>query len=202
MVKEWAGKIRVYLQLKGKYYAFFWISMWKDDSLLCGFMPRMHWTEYGTAITRSDNFIDHTQTIVSGNIDIKKTGFLHISFHPPRLYQRSGVAHVKDKLGFVDKWALDWFPVRKPSHLLSADTGDITNLERAVEWKKPYEIVNVPSNIQYLRMNLVLYPKSPNLLHDPNSITKLIGICPNYIVCCYFYSSAPSVPAFYAAAEI
>jgi len=204
MAKEWVGKIRVYLHLKGEYRSFLWISMWKDGSLICGFMPRMNWTEYGTAMTKLGNFVDHKQTIASGNVTIKNAEDLHISFHPhpPRLNRKSAVVNIKDKSGFIDKWDLNWFPVNKPSHLFSADTGDIANLEKVGELKKPYEIVDVPSSVQYLRMNLVLYPRSPTTLHDPNSITKLIGICPNYIVCCYFYNTTPGVPAFYAAASI
>ena len=202
MGKDWAGKIRVYLHLNGEYYAFFWISMWKDGSLLCGFMHRMNWTDYGTAITQSGNFVNHAETIARGNVKIRNTKDLHISFHPPRIYQKIGVAHIKDTSGFVDRWELDWFPVNKSSHLFSADTGEIAALERVQELKKPYEIVDLLANTQCLRMNLVLYPKSPRIIHDPNSITKLIGICPNYIVCCYFYNTTPGVPAFYVAYSI
>lgn len=202
MAKEWIGKIRVYLKLNQNYYAFFWLSMWQDGSLSCGFMPKMQRTEYGTTITHDGNFTNHQKAITKGNVDIKKASFLHVSFHPPRLSQKTGVAHIKDRAGYVDKWDVDWFPVKRPTHLFTVDTGNITILEKAVIFKKPYEVVVVPSNIKYLRMNLFIYPRTAVRFHDPNSITKLIGICPNFIVCCYFYQRELCIPAFYVAGEV
>jgi len=102
---------------------------------------------------------------------------------------------------YVDRWQLDWFPVKSAMHLLSTKTGYIASLQKVPQLKQPYEIVNVPANVQYLEMKLLVYPGKPIMLHDPRSLTKLIGGCPHYIVCCYFYQCEPCVPEIYVAAE-
>jgi len=199
---EWIGKVRVYLYLRGNYYEFCWINLWKDGSLFFGFMSKIPFIEYGTAKTKSGDFVEHVQTLARGNINIKEANFPHLSFHPPRVSQKTGIVHIRDGKNFVDKWDLDWFPVNKPMHLMTIYSGDITRLKKVIKLKKPNEVVNLSSNIKYLRMDLILYPRVPNIFHDPKSFTKLIGVCPNYLVCCYFYSCNPSDAAFYAATEL
>ena len=159
---EWVGKIRVYLYLSGNYYEFCWINLWKDGSLFFGFMSRIPFTEYGTAKIQSGDFIEHIQTLARGNLNIKEANFPKLSFHPPRVSQKTGIVHIRDGRNFVDKWDLDWFPVKKPTHLLTIDSGRITTFEKTVKLKRPNEVVSLPVNIEYLRMDLILYPRKPN----------------------------------------
>jgi hypothetical protein len=202
LAKDWIGKLRVYLSSGNSYYAFCWISLWKDGSLLFGLFPKVSFTEYGSAVERSGRFTGHTKTLRAGNINIQDAKSPHVSFHPPtRIQHKSGIAQMRSGASYVDRWQLDWFPVKSAMHLLSAKTGCIASLERVLQLKQPYEIVNVPENVQYLEMKLLVYPREPVILHDPTSLTKLIGGCPHYIVCCYFYQCDPCVPELYMAAE-
>ena len=202
MAKDWVGKLRVYLSSGTSYHAFCWISLWKDGSLLFGFLPNISLTEYGSVVQRSGRFTGHTKTLRAGNIDIQDAKSPHISFHPPtRIKHRGGVPQMRSGASYVDRWQLDWFPVKSAMHLLSAKTGYIASLQKVPQLKQPYEIVNVPANVQYLEMKLLVYPRKPIMLHDPRSLTKLIGGCPHYIVCCYFYQCEPCVPEIYVAAE-
>ena len=190
MSKEWIGKIRVYLYLRRIHREFCWISLWKDGSLLFGFSPEMHFTKYGSAIGRSGYFTEHIKTLTRGDISINDAKYPHVSLHPPiGVKHMSGIAQMRDGTHYIDRWELDWFPVTRPIHLLSVKTGDMASLQAVSEFKRPYEIVSVPLNVQHMQMNLWAYPKSPILLHDPKSITKLIGGCPHYFVCCYFYTT-------------
>ena len=202
MAKDWIGKLRVYLSSGNSYHAFCWISLWKDGSLLFGLSPKVSFTEYGSAVERSGRFTGHTKTLRAGDINIQDAKSPHVSFHPPtRIQHKGGIAQMRSGASYVDRWQLDWFPVKSAMHLLSAKTGYITSLEEVLQLKQPYEIVNVPANVQYLEMKLLVYPRKPIILHDPTSLTKLIGGCPHYIVCCYFYQCDPCVPELYMSAE-
>lgn len=171
--KEWKGKIRIYLYLRESCYPFCWISMLKDGSLSFGFMSKtLRFIEYGSAVVRSGAFTEHAQILTRGNMDIKDADTPHVTFHSPRIGQKSGIAHMVDDKGKVDEWELDWFPVKTPQPLLYAYTGDITMLEKTVEPKERRQIVMVPANLQCLRMELILYPSSPKLVHYPECNSK------------------------------
>ena len=107
--------------------------------------------------------------------------------------------------GKVDEWELDWFPVKTPRSLLYTYTGDITMLEKTAQPKGRCQIVMVPSNLQCLRMELILYPnldpQSPKVVHYPNAVANIHGICPNYIVSCYFDKHSLVEPALYIATD-
>lgn len=187
--KNWIGELRIYLLHRNTYRSFCWISMWKDASLFFALTSKtMRFTEYGSSIVRSGYFVDHLQTLTRGNLDIKETHKPHISFHPPSIGQKSGIAHMVDVKGKVDEWELDWFPVRRPQSLLFAYTGDIAKLDKVTTLKGRSEVVNVPDKIHCLRMELILrpIPKSPKRIDQPNALTNIIGFAPHYIVCCHF----------------
>ncbi len=176
--------------------------MEKDGSLLFGFMSKtLRFIEYGSAIARSGAFIEHTQILTRGNMDIKDTNTPHVTFHPPRIEQKSGIAHMVDGKGRVDEWELDWFPVKTPQPLLYAYTGDITILDKTAQPKGRYQIITVPSNLRCLRMELILYPKSSRLIHYPSAVANIHGICPDYIISCYFVSHSLIEPALYIATD-
>lgn len=188
--KEWIGKLRISLLLRNAYYSFCWISMERDGSLLFGFSSKsVKLTEYGRSVVRSGYFTNHSQTLTRGNLDIKNTNKPHITFHPPKIVQKAGIAHMVDDKGKVDEWDLDWFPVRKPQALLFAYSGDIGRLDKVTQPKGNSQVVRVPNDVHCLRMELVLHPipKSPQLIGQTDTITNILGFCPNYIVCCGFY---------------
>ena len=197
--REWIGKRRigVYLLWENCYYSFCWMEFLKDGSLSFGFQSRtLRFTEWGTVVVRSGFFVEHTQTLTSGNVDIKEVASPHVTFHPPRVQQKSGVAHYVGSNGKVDEWELDWFPVRKPQALLYAYTGDIAMLERILRPTKRHEIVKVPPNVRCVRMELVIHPLASNArqIEDTNAITNILGFCPNYIVSCWFYENPLAEP--------
>ena len=204
--KEWIGKVRIYLRLRNTYYSFCWISMEKDASLLFGFTSKtLRCIEYGSCVVRSGAFTDHTQTLTRGNIDIKKANTPHVTFHPPKIDQKSGIAHMVDAKGKVDEWELDWFPVKKSQPLLFAYTGNVTTLDKTFQPKGRHLIACLPPNLQCLRMELILYPnldpQLPKVVHYPNALANIHGVCPNYIVSCYFYQNNLVDPALYIATD-
>jgi len=203
--KEWIGKVRMYLHFRATYYSFCWISMEKDGSLLFGFSSKtLRFIEYGSSVVRSDIFTEHTQTLTRGNMDIKDAKTPHVTFHPPRIEQKSGIAHMVSDKGKVDEWELDWFPVKKAQLLLCAYTGDIAMLPKEIEPKGRHEVARLPSNVQCLRMELVLHPKSEKslkVLHSLGAVANIHGVCPKYVVSCHFYNNNLVEPALYMASD-
>ena len=202
--KEWIGKVRIYLGYRNSLYKFCWISMEKDNSLFFGFSSRVFkLIEYGSSVVRSGYFTDESPILTRGNIQIKDTNTPHISFHPPRLYQKSGIVHLVDENGQVDEWELDWFPVHKPKSLLFAYTGSLIALDRETKLKGHYQIVDIQPKLQCLRMELMLFPnlspQAPKVLHRPAAIGNVHGLCVNYIVSCYFYPNPLGRPALFIA---
>ena len=176
--------------------------MLRDGSLSFGFMVKtLRFVEYGSAVVRSGAFVEHAQTLTRGNMDIKDTDKPHVTFHPPKISQKSGIVHMVDDKGKVDEWELDWFPVKTPQPLLYVYTGNITMLEKTAEPKGRRQIVMVPSNLQCLRMELILYPRSPQLVHYPKAVANIRGVCPNYIISCYFDKHSLVKPALYVASD-
>ena len=204
--KEWVGKrkIRIYLSWRGSYYSFCWAQFLKDGSFSFGFQSKtLRFTEWGTAVVHSGFFTEHTQTLTSGNVDIKEVTAPHVTFHPPTVQQKSGIVHYVGTNGKVDEWELDWFPLRKAQALLYAYTGSIAMLERIVKLTERHEIVEVPSNVRCVRMELVIHPLSSNArqIEDTSAITNILGFCPNYIVSCWFYENPLAEPCLYVATD-
>ena len=204
--KEWIGKVRIYLRYRNVYYQFCWISMERDASLLFGFTSKtIKFIEYGSSTVRSGYFTDHTQVITRGKMRIREANTPHITFHPPKIYQKSGIAHMVDEGGKVDEWELDWFPVKKAQSLLFAYTGGIDALDTVLKPKGRHQVVDVPHNSQYLRMEMTLYPnlnpQAPKIVHRSNAVANIHGLCVNYIVGCHFYPNAPTDPAVYVATD-
>jgi hypothetical protein len=203
--KEWIGKVRIYLGYRKSLYKFCWISMEKDNSLLFGFSSKtFRFIEYGSSVVRAGYFTDESPILTRGNINVKDAKTPHITFHPPRLYQKSGLVHMIDENGRVDEWELDWFPVKKPNSLLFAYTGSLLALDRETKPKGKYQVVVIPPNLQCLRMELILFPnlspQTPKVLHRPDAVGNVHGLCVNYIVSCYFYPNPLGKPAVFIAA--
>jgi len=202
---EKTRKINIYLKLGSNLYSFCWMTLLTNGSLSFGFTsktPKM--IEYGISVVRSGVFSEHAKILTRGTVDIKDAETLHVTFHPPRIEQKSGVAHVIASNGKVDEWELDWFPVKKPQILLVVYTGDITMLDIVIKPKEQYEIVNVPINLRCLRMVLVLYLRQPTSkirLDDPNAKAHIMAICPNYFVSCNFYENPVVELGFYVATD-
>jgi hypothetical protein len=200
--------MRIYFAWRGSHYSFCWIEFLQDRSFSLGFLSRVFkFTEYGSAIARSGYFTEHVQILTSGNIDIKNAESPHVTFHPPRIGQNSGIVHMKAKNGIVDEFKLNWFPVKQTQVLLYAFTGDIATLDKTSKKIPRYQTILVPSNIQCLRMELIAYPRLPaypkpaQIIHIPRAIGCIHGGCPDYIVSCYFYGNNPVQPALYLASD-
>jgi len=163
----------------------------------------LRFTEYGSAVVRSGSFTEHVQTLPKGNVHIQNIIAPHVTFHPPRIQQKSGIVHYVGSNGIVDEWELDWFPVNQPQLLLCAYSGDITRLEKVTKLKERHEIATLPSNVQCVRMELTIYPRSATLaqIHDQSVIANIHGYCPNYIVSCHFYENSVVTPALYMATD-
>jgi hypothetical protein len=202
--KEWIGKLRIYLLRGDVYYSFCWISMEKNGSLLFGFSSKnMRFTEYGSCVVRSGFFTNHSQTKTKGNLSIKKADKPHITFHPPTIVQKVGITHMVDGKGKVDEWNLDWFPVKRPQALLFAYSGDISKLDEVTKLKGNRQVIRVTKNVNCLRMELILHPipKSNVIIGRPDTLTNILGFCPNYIVCCEFDPVNIVDPAVYIATD-
>lgn len=197
--------VRIYLRYRESLYRFCWINMLKDNSFSFGFSSRIFkFIEFGSAIVRSGYFTDESPILTKGDIQIKDAYRPHVSFHPPKLDHKSGIVHLTDgSKRIVSEWELDWFPVRKPDSPLFAYTGNLNALDRVTHPTGRYEEVYIPSGHQYLRMELVLYPNvnppAPTIIHRPSAVGNVHGLCPSYIIGCYFYPNPPSQPAVFIA---
>jgi len=201
-------RIRICLFWRGNYYSFCWIEFLENDSFSIGFLSKVFkFTEYGTARLRDGYFSDHAKTLTTGNVDIKDAASPHVTFHTPKICQDSGIVHMVAANGNVDELELNWFPVRKADKLLYAYTGDIAKLDKDRKKKSRYQIVDVPPNVQCLRMELMIYPrlpkypKPPKIMHDPGAIANIHGGCPEYMLSCHFYKNKVVEPQLYFAAE-
>jgi hypothetical protein len=201
-------RIKIHFAWGGDCYSFCWIEFLKDGSFSLGFLSGVfEFTEYGSAIARSGYFTEHEKILTSGSVDINDAESPHVTFHPPRIGQNTGIVHLIAKNGIVDEFELDWFPVKKVQVLLYAFTGDIAALDKAAKKIPRYQIVSVPSNLQCLRMELTVYPRSPKypkpatIIHMPSAVGNIHGGCPDYIVSCYFYENALVAPALYLASD-
>ena len=192
--KEWIGKRKIYIYLlwKNNYYKFCWIKLLLDGSFSLGFDSKtLRFTEWGSVVVRSGYFTEHTQTLASGNVNIKNILAPHVTFHSPAIQQKGGIVHFVGSNGKVDEWELDWFPVKKAQALLYAYTGDISMLEKVTKLAGRHEIAIIPPDVQCLRMELIIHPLSATAeqVEDKNAITNILGFCPNYIVSCWFYKT-------------
>jgi hypothetical protein len=178
----------------------------KDASLSFGFISKtLKLDQYGSVVLRSGVFVDHAKVLTRGSMDIKDTGSVHVTFHPPRVSQKSGVAQLSagDRRR-VDRWEFDWFPVRKEELLLVAYTGSITMLETTSKLEGRHEVIKVPPISNCLRMELVLFPiptKSLIRIDDPNAVANIIGGCPHYFVRCAFYKNTLEELGFYVPSD-
>ena len=182
--------------------------MLKDNSFSFGFSSKVFkLIEFGSSIVRSGHFTDEIPILTKADINIKTSQRLHVSFHPPRLDQKSGIVHLIDNnKKIVSEWELDWFPVRKPDSLLFAYTGNLNALDAVTKPTGRYEEVYIPSVYQFLRMELSLYPnrnpQTPKWIDRPSAISNIHGLCSNYIISCYFYPNPPSQPAVFIAQNV
>jgi len=204
--KEWIGKrkIHIYLQWHSSSYKFCWIQLLLDGSFSFGFESKsLYFTEYGSSIVRSGIFVDPVQTLSGGNVKIKDVHDPHVTFHSPRINQKTGIVNFTGSNGRVDRFELDWFPVKSPQILLCTFSGDISGLEKINKPKGRYEIVSLPAIIQCVKMNLGILPipKVAVKIHDINALTSIYGSCPNYILVCRFYKNKLEVPSFYIATD-
>jgi hypothetical protein len=201
-------RIRICLFWKGYYYSFCWIEFLEDGSFSVGFLSKIFkLTEIGSATLRNGYFSKHIQTLTRGNIKIKDAISPHITFHQPKIEQTIGIVHMIAENGIVDEIELDWFPVKKADTLLYAYTGDIEKLDRDTKKKQRYRVVDVSPNIRCLRMELMIYPRTPKypqpakIIHNPNAIANIHGACPDYMLSCFFYKNDVVEPQLYFAAE-
>jgi len=204
--KEWIGKrkIDIYLLWRNSYYSFCWVQLIKDGSFAFGFRSKtLHFTEWGSAVVRSGYFVGHTQTLTSGNVSIKNVLAPHVTFHSPTLQQKRGIVHFVGSNGKVDEWELDWFPVKKAQGLLYAYTGDISMLEKVTKLAGRHEIAVIPPDVRYIRMDLIVHLLSATAkqLEDRKAIINILGVCPNYIVSCWFYENPLSEPCLFMATD-
>lgn len=206
IAKEWIGKrkIRIYLLWNNKYYKFCWLQLLIDGSFSFGFESKtLRFTEYGSAVVRSGTFAEHVQILSGGNVIKQGTITPHVTFHSPRINQYKGIVNFTSSNGRIDRWGLDWFPVKYPQLLLCAYSGDISKLEKAIKLKERHEIASLPSNIQCVRMELIILPipKLPVQIHDINALANIHGFCPNYILNCRFYENTLVEPCLYMATD-
>ena len=204
--KEWIGKrkIRIYLLWRKCYHSFCWVQLLIDGSFSFGFQSKtLRFTEWGTAITRSGHFTKHAQTLTGESVNIKDVYAPHVTFHSPSIQQKAGIVHFVGSNGKVDEWELDWFPVKTAQPLLYAYTGDIATLEKTTKLSGRHEIAEIPSNLQCLRMELIIHPipTKPIQIHDPSAVANIHGFCPNYIVSCRFFENNLVAPALYMLAD-
>ncbi|MGD9143888.1 MAG: hypothetical protein PVG61_08585, partial [Dehalococcoidia bacterium] len=96
---------------------------------------------------------------------------------------------------------------KKTEMLLCAYTGEIEKLDKDKKKKSRYRIIDVPPDVQCLRMEMVVYPRLPKypkpakVRHVPGIIGNIHGECPDYVLSCYFYNNEVVVPQLYYASE-
>ena len=197
-------KIRIYLRRGRSHYSYCWIEFLKDKSFAFGLSSTsIPWDEFGTAVYRSGTFTNHVETLTKGNVDIRRASTPHVTFHPPRINHKSGIAHFIARNGRVDEWELDWFPVTKAQVLLYVKSGLDGVLEPVGAPKKKRLVVDVPGSVGFILMQLGVYPRSTPLtgLHEPKALGNVHGYSPEYIVSCQFYEHGPTPPIIYMASD-
>jgi len=194
-------KLRIYLRHRAGYYPFCWAEFLKDKSFSIGINHKIIFGEYGTAVYRGGNFTEHVQTTVTrGDISMKYAKDHHVTFHPPRITQQSGIVHIVAPNGKVDEWPLDWFPITRPQSLLYFTVADLRCLGQVSKPKRPYRVVCVPSGICSLRMELHIHP--PLLVrHDPKALGNIHGISSDYIASFKFYKDDSYKTCIYIATD-
>lgn len=198
-------KTRIHLRWHAHYYSLCWAEFLKDKSFSVGINSRnIRFDEYGSAVSRGAQFTDHLEAdITAGNVSIRDAKDHHVTFHPPRLNQRSGIIHLVASNGKVDEWPLDWFPVAKPQPVLRVTVADVDSLGQRAQPKRPYSIVAVPSNVRSLRMELCLHPRAtPRLrLHNPTALANIHGFSPDYIASFYIFKDDSHSTCMYIATD-
>lgn len=204
MNKKQNRKLRIYLKSNGRYYPFCWTELLTDGSFSFGLSSkRIHFDEYGTAVCRSGKFMNHIQTLRRGTIHIEKAKAPHVTFHPPKITQKSGIVHFVAQNGKVDEWNLDWFPVIKEQLLLCVEAKNFFEIAIPLRPKKHYRMVPVPKNVKSFRMNLEIYKRNTpiNRLHDNFSFGNIHGYCPQYVVSLKFYEYDSQATCIYMASD-
>jgi len=203
MTKKWLGRVQVYLSRGREVHSFCWLNMAKDGSLSFGLSSSsVRFAEYGKAVSRGGTFVGHAKTLTRGNADIADAPRAHATLHPPSLRQSTGIAQMKDDRRVVDRWELDWFPVANANLVGVLYSGRIVDLSSPSRSTGKREIVNVPTDVECLRMDIVLFPRKPRSsmrLDSPGTMTNLVGICPHYLVGCHFYRDDQTTAAMYIA---
>jgi hypothetical protein len=197
-------KLRVYLRQHTEYYLFCWAEFLKDKSFSFGINSGIIFDEYGSAVYRGGHFTDHVQTTVTrGDISMKDAKDHHVSFHPPRIKQQSGIVHIVAANGKVDEWPLDWFPISRAQCLLLFTVADLRCLGQVTKPKRPYRVVWIPSGICSLRMELHIHPRQTSVsgLHDPKALGNIHGFSPDYIASFKFYQDDSYTTCMYIASD-
>ena len=200
---KFVRKKRIYLLTQKLLYPLCWIEFLEDGSFSIGLISnKINFTEYGSAIQYSLSFKDHFQTIQRGSVKIQDTQTPHYTFHPPKISQNSGLVHMVDSNGQVDEWNIDWFPVIKPQHLLTLNTGQFEALGTVNKPKQNYSIINVPNGCIGLRMDMFIAPIGANIELDRTAIDNVIGGGKNYSLICSFYEDSGARLCWYVANDM
>ena len=150
-------------------------------------------------------FVEHKQTITSGAITIKNAKAPHVTFHPPKILQQSGIINFTTANGKVDSWSLAWFPVEKKQLLACITVKDFLEISNAGKPKKQHKVIPMQSDLRSFRMNIEINPRNTQLaqLHDSKALsdTNIHGYSPKYILSLRFYRDNSQITSIYMASD-
>ncbi len=199
---KFVRKKRIYLRGGAGIHPFLWIEFLDDGSFSLGFMSKqVKLTEYGSAIQQGAKFTQHAQVVRRGNVTIDESKAPHITFHPPRISQTSGMVHMVDETGKIDEWEFDWFPVRRVDHIFTVYSGQLGLLGTVVRPRKNFSIIAVPPGAQGLRMDMFICPVGTHIELDSLAIDNVIGGCRHYNLVCSFYKDSSAQFSIYVATD-
>lgn len=175
-------KKRVFLVSNDGIHEFCWIRMALDGSLHLGFSKSYGpITETGAAYEKGTMIKLKPEARPSVGLEEGP----HLSFHPPKIDEKFGIAHFKAKSGVLDRWTLDWFPVKNVKLIARAFSGPL--IFKKTKVLSDQFLIYVSERAKCIRMDIVVAPRGTPFVETGNAIDVCIGFTPLYALLLCFY---------------
>lgn len=120
-------------------------------------------------------FANHFPTLRRSDIVATNIKDIHITLHPPRITQKEGIAHIRSGSKTIDRWPLDWFPVKRPQCLIHFYSGAISRLRQPQKIKQGGLIIPVKRGHDSIRMDVIMFPRTPTFSANVRPHVDIVG---------------------------
>lgn len=175
-----------YLVLGDRIYKLCWISFVRDGGFSVG-MDRHSRPicEIGSAIRQEGCFDQHTPHMQKAEIIASQIRDAHITFHPPRIMHKNGIAQIRAGQQTLARWPLGWYPVRTALPVLYLYSGSISTLQRVERPQRNGFFLPFAQNVKNIEMRVVTLPNPLQVatlrLHPHWDV---VGRAPKYHLLC------------------